>query len=105
MSYNINPFKDEVLCDVAPLEVCDVLLVQPYMWKRQIVYESRPRSVIVTMGIHLYRVPEVVLTIFSTKKCLKVVSHMTSFIFFMIRSKGEKKDTTTTLASIQDLSI
>jgi hypothetical protein len=26
LSYDIQPFKDEVLCDVAPLDVCDVLL-------------------------------------------------------------------------------
>jgi hypothetical protein len=62
MSYDINPFKDEVLCDVSPLEVCDVLLGQPYMWKHHVVYESRPRSIIVTLGGHLYRIPEVVLT-------------------------------------------
>jgi hypothetical protein len=29
LSYGIQPFKDEVLCDVAPLDVCDVLLGQP----------------------------------------------------------------------------
>ena len=40
LPYGIKPFKDEVLCDVAPLEVCDVLLGQPYMWKRHAVYES-----------------------------------------------------------------
>jgi hypothetical protein len=33
LAYNIKPFKDEVLCDVAPLEVCNVLLGQPYLWK------------------------------------------------------------------------
>jgi hypothetical protein len=33
LSYNINPFKDEVLCDVSLIEVCDVLLGQPYLWK------------------------------------------------------------------------
>jgi hypothetical protein len=60
LSYDINPFKDEVLCDVSPLEVCDVLLGQPYMWRRHVVYESRPRSVIVTLGGQLYRIPEVV---------------------------------------------
>jgi hypothetical protein len=38
--YGIQPFKDEVLCDVAPLDVCDVLLGQPYMWKCHVVYES-----------------------------------------------------------------
>ena len=40
LPYGINPFQDEVLCDVAPLEVCDVLLGHPYMWKRHDVYES-----------------------------------------------------------------
>jgi hypothetical protein len=50
LSYGIQPFKDEVLCDVSPLDVCDVLLGQPYMWKRHVVYESRPRSVIVSLG-------------------------------------------------------
>ena len=32
LPYGIKPFKDEVLCDVAPLEVCDVLLGQQYMY-------------------------------------------------------------------------
>jgi hypothetical protein len=41
LSYGIQHFKDEVLCDVSPLDVCDVLLGQPYMWKCHIVYESR----------------------------------------------------------------
>jgi hypothetical protein len=31
LSYDIKPFKYEVLCDVAPLEVCDVLLGKPYL--------------------------------------------------------------------------
>jgi hypothetical protein len=92
LSYDIKPFKDEVLCDVAPLEVCDVLLGQPYMWKRHVIYESQPRSVIVTLGGHLYRVPEVVLTIVSAKQCHKVISHTTKFILFTIWSEGEQKD-------------
>ena len=50
LPYAIKPFKDEVLCDVAPLEVCDVLLGQPYMWKCHAVYESHPHSVIITLG-------------------------------------------------------
>jgi hypothetical protein len=49
LSYDINPFKDEVLCDVTPLEVCDVILGQPYLWKRHVVYDSRPRNVIITL--------------------------------------------------------
>ena len=63
MSYIIKPFKDEVLCDVSPLEVYDVLLGQPYMWRRHAIYESQPRSIIVTLGGQLYQIPEVVMTI------------------------------------------
>jgi hypothetical protein len=37
MSYNIKPFKDEALCDVYHLEVCDVLLGQPCLWKRHVL--------------------------------------------------------------------
>jgi hypothetical protein len=99
LSYDIHPFKDEVLCDVAPLDVCDVLLGQPYMWKHHAIYESRPRSVIVTLGGHLYRIPEVVPTIVSPKKCRKVVSHTAKFSFFTICSKGEQKDIATTTVS------
>jgi hypothetical protein len=50
LPYAINPFKDEVLCDVSPFEVFDVLLGQPYMWKHHVVYESQPHSVIITLG-------------------------------------------------------
>jgi hypothetical protein len=91
LSYNIQPFKDEVLCDVAPLDVCDVLLGQPYMWKGHVVYESRPHSVIVSLGGHLYRIPEVVPTTVPPKKCCKVVSHTAKFSFFTICSKGNRR--------------
>jgi hypothetical protein len=57
LSYGIQPFKDEVVCDVAPLDVYDVVLGQPYIWKRHVVYESRPRSVIITLGGQIYRIP------------------------------------------------
>jgi hypothetical protein len=40
LPYRIKPLKDEVLCDIYPLEVRDVLLGQPYLWKRHAVYES-----------------------------------------------------------------
>jgi hypothetical protein len=57
LHHDIKPFKDKVLCDVSPLEVCDVFIGKPYMWKDLVVYESRPRSVIITLGDQLYRVP------------------------------------------------
>ena len=88
-SYDIQPFKDVVLCDVSPLDVCDVLLGQPYMWKHHAIYKSRPRSVIITLGAHLYRIPEVVPTTAPPKQCCKVVSHTRKFIFSTICSKCE----------------
>jgi hypothetical protein len=88
--YGIKPFKDEVLCDVSPLEVCDVLLGQPYLWKHHVVYESRPRSVIITLNRKLYRKPEAVppsaISLISAKQCRKVISQMGKFVFFLIRS-------------------
>ena len=56
LSYNVNPFIDEVPCDAYPLEVFDVLLEQPYTWKRHAMYESKPCSVIITLGKKLYRI-------------------------------------------------
>jgi hypothetical protein len=50
------------VCDVSPLDVCDVVLGQPYMWKRHVVYESQPRGVIINLGGQLYKISKVVLT-------------------------------------------
>jgi hypothetical protein len=93
LSYDIKPFKDEVLCDVSPLEVCNVLLGQPYLWKHHVVYESRPHSVIITLNKKLYRIPEAVppsvISLISAKQCRKVISQMGKFVFFMIHSQNE----------------
>jgi hypothetical protein len=93
LSYGIKPFKDEVLCDVSPLKVCDVLLGQPYLWKCHVVYESRPRSVIITLNRKLYRIPEAVppsaISLISTKQCRKVISQTGKFVFFMILSQNK----------------
>jgi hypothetical protein len=95
LSYDIKPFKDEVLCDVSPLEVCDVILGQPYLWKRHDVYESRPHSVIITLNRKLYRIPEEVppsaISLISAKKCRKVISQMGKFVFFVIHSQNKKR--------------
>jgi hypothetical protein len=59
LPYDIKHFKDEVLCDISPLEVFDVLLGQPYFWKRHVVYDSIPCNIIITLGRKLYKIPEV----------------------------------------------
>ena len=75
------------------------------MWKHHAIYESRPRSVIITLGGHLYRIPEVVPTTAPPKQCCKVVSHTRKFIFSTICPKGEQKDTAATTASAKAPSI
>jgi hypothetical protein len=93
LSYGIKPFKDEVLCEVAPLEVFNVLLGWPYLWKCHVVYESRPRSVIITLNKKLYRIPEEVppsvISLISAKQCRKVISQIGKFVFFVILSQNE----------------
>ena len=78
LPYGIKPFKDEVMCDVAPLEVSDVLLGQPYMWKGHAVYESRSRNVIVTLRKQRYQILEVVPTtafsLITAKQYKKVIA-------------------------------
>jgi hypothetical protein len=102
---NIKPFKDEVLCDISPLEFCDVILGQPYFLKRHVVYDSRPHSVIITLGRKLYRIPEVVsptaIYLISAKKCSKVISQTGKFIFFVIRAHNKQKVSTTSITSTQ----
>jgi hypothetical protein len=104
MSYDIKSFKDEVLCDIAPLEVCNVLLGQPYLWKHHVVYESRPHSVIITLNSKLYRILEAVppsaISLISAKQCRKFISKTGKFVFFMIRSQSERKIKATFRASV-----
>jgi hypothetical protein len=108
LSYDIKLFKDEVLCDVAPLEVCDVFLGQPYLWKHHAVYESRPRSFIITLNRKLYRIPEAVppsaISLISAKQCRKVISQTGMFFFFVIHSQNKRKITTKSKVSVADLS-
>jgi hypothetical protein len=93
LSYGIKPFKDEVLCDIYPLKVCDVILVQTCLWKCHVLYESRPRSVIITLNRKLFRIPEAVppsaISFIFAKKCRKFISQMGNFLFFMIRSQNK----------------
>jgi hypothetical protein len=108
LSCNIKPFKDEVLCDFSPLEICDVLLGQPYLWKRHAVYEFRPHSVIITLNRKLYRIPEAIppsaIFLIFAKKCRKVISQTENFVFFVILSQNERKITTTSRVSTAELS-
>ena len=93
------------MCDIAPLEVFDVLLGQRYMWKHHVVYESRPCSVIITLGKRLYMIPEVApkasISLISSIQCRKVIAKMEKFVLFMVHSQSEKKIVTTSTTSAQ----
>eukprot|EP00253_Pinus_taeda_P031924 PITA_31924 len=95
LPYNIKPFTDEVLCGIGPLEVRDVLLGQPYLWKRHAVYESRSRAIIITLGNQLYRIPEVAppiaISLITTKQCSKLIYKTRKFYFLTICPQGKKK--------------
>ena len=70
------------------------------MWKRHVVYELRPRAVIVTLGNKLYRIPEVppppTISLVTAKQCSKLISQTRKFVFLMIRPQGKKKIVATT---------
>jgi hypothetical protein len=95
LPYNIKPFMEEVLCDIAPLDVSDVLLGQPFLWKRHAVYESRPRDVIITLGNNLYIIPEIAppttISLVIAKQCSKLISKTSKFVFLMIHPHGKRK--------------
>jgi hypothetical protein len=103
LPYNIKPFTDEVLCYIALLDVSDVLLGQPYLWKQHAMYESRPRAIIITLGNKLYRILEIALpttiSLVTAKQCSKLISQTRKFVFLMIHPQGKRK--TVAMTSIQ----
>jgi hypothetical protein len=67
-----------------------------------VLYESRPCSVIVTLGRKIYRIPEIAppttISLVLAKKCKKFISYTGKFVLFMIHSQGERKDVGTSMA-------
>jgi hypothetical protein len=78
------------------------------MWKHHAIYESRPCSVIITLGDQLYRVPEavpnIVVSLISLKKYKKVASQTGIFFLCMVLSEGDYKVTVTAKTSAWGLS-
>jgi hypothetical protein len=73
------------------------------------VYESRPRSVIITLGRQLYRIPEVAspttIYLISAKQCSKLILQTGKFVFFVICAHNKNKVIATSVASTQRLSL
>ena len=66
------------------------------MWKSHVVYECRPRTIIVTLGNKFYRILEVpppaIISLVTAKQCSKIISKTRKFFFLMIRHHGKKKN-------------
>jgi hypothetical protein len=73
------------------------------------VYESIPRSVIITLGRQLYRIPEVapptIISLIPVKQFSKVISHTGKFILFVICAHNKKKVAATFVTSTQRFSL
>jgi hypothetical protein len=89
------------LCDISKVEVCDVLKGQ--LWKRHVLYDSRPHSFIITLGRQLYRIPVVAsstaIYLISSKQCSKVISQIGKFLLFFIYAHKKEKVIATSVAS------
>ena len=94
LPYNIKPFTDKVLCDISTLEVCYVLLGQPHLWKKHVIYESRPHSMIITLDNKLYWIsevaPPIAISLITAKKCNKIISQ--TKIFFSLSFTPGKEE-------------
>jgi hypothetical protein len=77
--------------------------------KRHVVYECRPCSVIITLGKQFYKIPEVAsptaISLISTKKCSKFISHTRKFVFFVIHAHSKQEVVAISMASIKSLSL
>ena len=66
------------------------------------MYESRPRTIINSLGNSLYKILEVTpptaTSLFSAKKCSKMISHTRKFIFFLVHTQSKGKIVATSMA-------
>jgi hypothetical protein len=73
-----------------PLLKFVILFWANHIYGNAMVYESRPRIVIITLNKKLYRIPKAVppnvISLISAKQCRKVISMMGKFVFFVIFS-------------------
>jgi hypothetical protein len=44
VEFNIGSYKDEVLCDVIPMDVCHVLLGRPWKYDRNVMHDGRKNT-------------------------------------------------------------
>ena len=95
----INPFEDEVLCDMALVSIADALFGKTYLWDRHGTYQSWLQKVIVKFWNQWYGIPEwqptSMVAIISTKQTKKLINHAQKFVLIMIRPQHSRKTAAT----------
>ena len=73
------------------------------------MYESRPHTIIITLGNSLYRIPEVApptaTSLITAKKCNKLISQTRKFIFYLVFSQSKGKIVMTSMTPMQGSSM
>ena len=44
VKFKIGGYRDEVLCDVIPMDVCHVLLRRPWQYDRNVIHDGRKNT-------------------------------------------------------------
>ena len=41
MEFHIGKYRDKVICDIMPMDVCHILLGRPWQYDRKVVHDGR----------------------------------------------------------------
>ena len=41
VDFQIGPYKDKILCDVMPMDVCHILLGRPWQFEKKVTHDGR----------------------------------------------------------------
>jgi hypothetical protein len=44
VEFKIGGYKDEILCDVIPMDVCHILLGRPWKYDRKVIHDGRKNT-------------------------------------------------------------
>ena len=44
MEFHIGTYKDEILCDIIPMDVCHILLGRPWQYDRKVVHDGKKNT-------------------------------------------------------------
>jgi hypothetical protein len=96
VEFKIGGYKDEILCDVIPMDVCDILLGRPWQFYRNVIHDGSKNTYTLEkngrthmfMPIEENKVKEEAITsilLMSRKEILKEVKKEQEMQFFVVR--------------------